>query len=144
MISTPSTFVVVEREHHLPDPGVPDMRVIRVAPDEIRLQPSVIPRTRSVVVVGAEAVEEMVALWPRLPSDRRLRPFLFVVPADRPFLAAHLLGMGAVVVREGQDLLSDGIAAVLARAFGAGVRTEEVAEIRQAPAGKVGNGPEDP
>lgn len=144
MIATPSTFVVVEREHRLPDPGIPDMRVIRVDPDAVRQRPSVIPSTRSVVMVGAEAVEEMLSLWPTLPADRRGRPFLFVVPADRPFLAAHLLGMGAIVVREGQDLLSTGIAAVLTRAFGAGVRTDEIEPEWQAPAGKVSDGPEDP
>jgi len=144
LIATPSTFVLVEREQRLADPEVPDMRVIHVVPAQVRQMPSVIPSTRSVVMVAAEAVEEMSALWPTLPADRRNRPFLFVVPADRPFLAAHLLGLGAVVVREGQDLLSDGIAAVLARAFGAGVRTEEMVEEWRAPAGKVGNGPEDP
>lgn len=144
LIAIPSTFVVVERGQRLPDPGVADMRVVRVDPDAVRRQPSVIPSTRSVVMVGAEVVEEMLALWPTLPPDRRGRPFLFVVPADRPFLAAHLLDMGAIVVREGQDLLSNGIAAVLTRAFGAGVRTEEIAQGWQAPAGKVGDGPEDP
>ena len=144
MISTPSTFVVVERQSRLADPAVPDMRIVRVGPDDVRLQPSVIPSTRSVVMVAAEAVEEMLALWPTLPADRRGRPFLFVVPADRPFLAAHLLGMGAIVVREGQDLLSDGITAVLARAFGPGVRTEEIAHEWESLPGKAGNGPEDP
>jgi len=142
--ATPSTFVVVEREHRLADPGVPDMRVLRVAPEQVRVQPSVIPTTRSVVMVAAEVVEEMLALWPTLPADRRVRPFLFVVPADRPFLAAHLLEMGAVVVREGQDLLANGIAAVLARAFGAGVRSGEIAEEREPFPGKAGDGPEDP
>ena len=144
MNATPSTFVVVEREHRLADPGVPDMRVLRVAPDEVRVQPSVIPSSRSVVMVAAEAVEEMLALWPTLPADRRGRPFLFLVPADRPFLAAHLLKMGAIVVREGQDLLADGITAVLARAFGPGVRTEEIAHEWEPLPGKVGHGPEDP
>ncbi|HZR10066.1 MAG TPA: hypothetical protein VFA79_15895 [Myxococcales bacterium] len=144
MNATPSTFVVVEREHRLADPGVPDMRVLRVAPEQVRVQPSVIPTTRSVVMVAAEVVEEMLALWPTLPADRRVRPFLFVVPADRPFLAAHLLEMGAVVVREGQDLLANGIAAVLARAFGAGVRSGEIAEEREPFPGKAGDGPEDP
>ncbi len=144
MNATPSTFVVVERERRLADPGVPDMRVLRVAPEQVRVQPSVIPTTRSVVMVAAEVVEEMLALWPTLPADRRVRPFLFVVPADRPFLAAHLLEMGAVVVREGQDLLANGIAAVLARAFGAGVRSGEIAEEREPFPGKAGDGPEDP
>ncbi len=144
MNATPSTFVVVEREHRLADPGVPDMRVLRVAPEQVRVQPSVIPTTRSVVMVAAEVVEEMLALWPTLPADRRVRPFLFVVPADRPFLAAHLLEMGAVVVREGQDLLANGIAAVLARAFGAGVRSGEIAEEREPFPGKAGDGPQDP
>jgi len=142
--ATPSTFVVVERERRLADPGVPDMRVLRVAPEQVRVQPSVIPTTRSVVMVAAEVVEEMLALWPTLPADRRVRPFLFVVPADRPFLAAHLLEMGAVVVREGQDLLANGIAAVLARAFGAGVRSGEIAEEREPFPGKAGDGPQDP
>jgi len=142
--ATPSTFVVVERESRLADPGVPDMRVLRVAPEQVRVQPSVIPTTRSVVMVAAEVVEEMLALWPTLPADRRVRPFLFVVPADRPFLAAHLLEMGAVVVREGQDLLANGIAAVLARAFGAGVRSGEIAEEREPFPGKAGDGPQDP
>lgn len=144
MNATPSTFVVVEREHRLADPGVPDMRVLRVAPEQVRLQPSVIPTTRSVVMVAAEVVEEMLALWPTLPADRRVRPFLFVVPADRPFLAARLLEMGAVVVREGQDLLANGIAAVLARAFGAGVRSGEIVQQREPFPGKAGDGPEDP
>lgn len=144
MNATPSTFVVVERESRLADPGVPDMRVLRVAPEQVRVQPSVIPTTRSVVMVAAEVVEEMLALWPTLPADRRVRPFLFVVPADRPFLAAHLLEMGAVVVREGQDLLANGIAAVLARAFGAGVRSGEIAEEREPFPGKAGDGPQDP
>ncbi len=144
MISTPSTFVVVERERRLPDPGIPDMHVIRVDPDRLRETPGVIPASRSVVLVAAEAVDEMVSLWPSLPADRRGRPFLFVVPADRPFLAAHLLGMGAVVVRDGQDPLSFGIAAVLARAFGPGVRTDEVVGEQAALPGKAGCGPEDP
>jgi hypothetical protein len=144
LIATPSTFVVVEREPRLLDPGVPDMHVVRVGPEDVRARPSVIPSTRSVVMVAAEAVEEMLALWPTLPADRRGRPFLFVVPADRPFLAAHLLGLGAIVVREGRDLLADGITAVLARAFGPGVRTEEIAHEWESLPGKAGNGPEDP
>ena len=60
MIATPSTFVVVERESRLADP-VPDMRIVRVGPDDVRRKPSVIPSTRSVVMVAAEAVEEMLA-----------------------------------------------------------------------------------
>jgi hypothetical protein len=124
---SPSTFVVIEREQRLADPDVAGMDIVHVGPDQVRSQPTLIPNSRSVVMVGADAAEDMLGLWPQLPADRRNRPFLFVVPADQLFLAAHLVNMGAVVVREGQDRLADGITAVLARAFGAGVRMPRAA-----------------